>query len=431
MNNTNPMNIKYHQVDHLFLLIGENPLPNYVAAKTLLKSTGKPYLVYTKYTENAANRLRDILGLTEHEKVPLENNESNAFEIKKRIKGKVEELQKKYPEHKHFGLNYTGGTKAMAVHAYQVLIDLRLLPEPTFSYIDPRNLEILIDQKNSQIPFDVLDAQIKQSLQMSFERLFDLHDLRWKPNDIPITKPSLPQASKEILQIYLNNRSEIAKPYQNWCESQLWKSKKKNYRGIYTYWLDEPDLATVILDITDLPAKIKPVFNKYLGAAGNQLSLQEAKKKGFQQFSHICGWLNCGWFEDYVLAEVQKIPSNLKIDESAMSFHIEDPDNVSAEWDKFEFDVAFRRCYQLFALSCTTAIYDNVCKEKLFEAYVRARQLGGAEARVALVCPHNDPARLEKQLKVLTQDRRIAVFGQKHLMNLSQAIAKWVEGKNY
>lgn len=283
MDNTNPMSLGYHQVDHLFLLIGENPLPNYVAAKTLLTSVGKPYLVYTKHTENAANRLRDILRLTENEKVPLEENESNAFEIKKRIKEKVEELQKKYPEQKRFGLNYTGGTKTMAVHAYQVLLNLKLSPEPVFSYLDPRILKILIDQKNAQIPFDVLDVQVKQSLQMSFARLFDLHDLRWKPSDAPITKPSLPQTSKELLQIYLNNR-DVATPYQKWCENELSQSTKKkierNGRTIYKYWLDEFELESVILDITTIPDRIKRVFNKYLDAIGDKLSLKNARRKG-------------------------------------------------------------------------------------------------------------------------------------------------------
>lgn len=51
------------KVDHLFLLIGENPLPNYVAAKTLLKEAGKAYLVFTEHTEKPTERLMEELGI--------------------------------------------------------------------------------------------------------------------------------------------------------------------------------------------------------------------------------------------------------------------------------------------------------------------------------------------------------------------------------
>ena len=38
-------------------------------------------------------------------------------------------------------------------------------------------------------------------------------------------------------------------------------------------------------------------------------------------------------------------------------------------------------------------------KQKLFEAYIRARQVGGEEARVALICCEDDPVRLEAEMK--------------------------------
>jgi len=55
-----------YKVDHLFLLIGENPLPNYVAAKTLLAEGGKPYLVFTEHTQKPAERLQEALDISEN-----------------------------------------------------------------------------------------------------------------------------------------------------------------------------------------------------------------------------------------------------------------------------------------------------------------------------------------------------------------------------
>ncbi|MDM3848665.1 MAG: DUF1887 domain-containing protein [Aphanizomenon gracile PMC627.10] len=439
MTTNNPLDWENHQVDYLFLLIGENPLPNYVAAETLLREGGKPCLVYTEHTKDAARILQKILNLDENDKLPLGRHESNAFEIRKAIKNKVEEIKDenikagKDPSKICFALNYTGGTKAMAVHAYQAFLESDISTEIKFSYLDPRNLKMLIDQKNSSpIRLDIFDKKIKTKVDIPFERLFELHDLRWKQHDAPIFQPSLYDAAKEIIVIYENknyhSRKEVADSYQSWCKDELSKAKKAN-----KYWQEESDLEKLSLNINDVPQKIKQVFQKYMGISGQQLHLKIAKNLGFNSYQDFCGWLNCGWLEHYVLWQIQQIPDslNLNIDESAMSFHIEDPDNKNAIWDKFEFDVAFRRRYQLFAISCTTSIHDNTCKEKLFEAYVRARQLGGAESKVALVCLHHDTKRLEKQMKILTQDNKIAVFGINHLMNLSQKITNWIQGKDY
>jgi hypothetical protein len=434
MTSTNPLDWKYHQVDHLFLLVGENPLPNYVSAKTLLKDGGKVYLVDTTGTnptkpgeEGPSQRLRAILNISEKDRVPLEDYESDADEIKRIIKRKVEEIQeqdkKDYPgKVKCFGLNYTGGTKAMAVHAYQALLELNLSPKPVFSYLDPRSLTMRIDSQKPTL--DLLEDQVKTRLDISFEKLFALHNLRWKPDDKPIKTPCLTDAAQDLVDLYINQRNSVAEGYRKWCDDILAREAKYNNK----HWLYEKQLKSVSLDLSNLPSPIQDLLKAKLNLSDNQLELKVAKNYGFKKFSQFCEWLNCGWLEHYVLWQVQQI-KNVELDESAMSFHIEDSDNPTEKWDKFEFDVAFRRSHQLFALSCTTAVYDNTCKEKLFEAYIRARQLGGAEARVALVCPHNDPARLEKHLKILMQDKKIAVFGQKHLKKLSENISKWIEGK--
>ena len=46
--------------EHLFLLIGTNPLPNWVAAKLLLRDSGKLYLIHSATTSGVAERLADF-----------------------------------------------------------------------------------------------------------------------------------------------------------------------------------------------------------------------------------------------------------------------------------------------------------------------------------------------------------------------------------
>jgi hypothetical protein len=126
---------------------------------------------------------------------------------------------------------------------------------------------------------------------------------------------------------------------------------------------------------------------------------------------------------------------------------LEPPENS----DLFQFDVVAIRGYQLFAFSCTTesasqekdtgvrGVFKSrlesetggrgLLKHKLFEAYVRAQQMGGDEARVALVCciAKAEAARLEAEMRRdLRLKGHIRVFGREHLVNLTKNIEDWV-----
>ncbi len=151
--------------------------------------------------------------------------------------------------------------------------------------------------------------------------------------------------------------------------------------------------------------------------------------KGFSSLSDVCSWLSGIWLEHYVLHQIQNISEQFPdIHESAMSFHIDDPDNTDDKYDRFEFDVAFMRDYQLFALSCTTAHDKATCKQKLFEAHLRAKQLGGDEARVALVCLYNNPDRIKRDLEATVRDKKIAVFGCNDLKSkkFAKKMTQWI-----
>lgn len=105
-----------HQCDDLLLLVGTNPLPNWVAAKELLNPGGRVHLLYTKGVERHARRLRDIL--EKRERIPvswLATADADARKIYDEVKAYAARLAQN-PNRK-LGLNYTGGTKMMAVHA--------------------------------------------------------------------------------------------------------------------------------------------------------------------------------------------------------------------------------------------------------------------------------------------------------------------------
>lgn len=66
------------------------------------------------------------------------------------------------------------------------------------------------------------------------------------------------------------------------------------------------------------------------------------------------------------------------------------------------------------------------------EAKTRAQQLGGTEARIALVCCSDYPDRLRDELDIASskihqrKDPKIKVFGRKDLHQLGNRMTQWL-----
>lgn len=435
-----------HKVDHLFLLIGENPLPNYVATRLLLNQGGMPYLVHTTGTEKLAKRLQTILsneliGLKTAKLVSLNDYEADAYQIQKAIRSKLETIKDG-----KIGLNYTGGTKAMAVHAYRAVFSA-LRSETVFSYLDPRKLKMCIDSENTPIePIKVTP----EMLEVQLCKVFQIHGWVWKSD--PIYSPQLSEAAQVFAKFH--EQGELVHLWRNWCNQVL----RKQTRDDKGRWLNKTNLQTVSplnLKMVQYQVKIVNALSQ-LGVTGEDFSLQtikegaiaEAKNNNIEKFKFdledVCKWLDGEWLEHYVLQQVQVITQDLAIHDSATSFWIKDPNSKNT---KFQFDVAFMRGYQLFAISCTTSADKSLCKSKLFEAYIRAQQLGGSEARVALVCcVSNEDTDAEGKKKYTKdaleteiinvfnpssesgmRDHKLAVFGRDDLIDLSSKIEEWIK----
>jgi len=405
-----------YKVDHLFLLVGENPLPNYVAARLLLNQGGTPYLVYTTGTDKPAQRLQKILssepiGLKTAQLVPLNNGEADAYQIQKAIRSKLETIKDG-----KIGLNYTGGTKAMAVHAYREVLS-KERPETVFSYLDPRRLEMCIDRENG----DRIRIKVKpEMLQVKLVKLFQIHGLELNGN--PTKEAQLPELAVELARIFKDENQ--AKQWFDWyCQVFCGEARKKKNSN-YGDWKSKSDLAGLSISIeTAPPAVITYLKRENLVTSDDKLSLQAVQQKGvFQEIKHFCKYLDGLWLEHYVLQQVKNIADKHSIKDYGLNFEVP----LTGTRNGFEFDVAFTRGYQLFAMSVSTTSKRDLCKVKLFEAYLRARQMGGDEARVALICCTDEPDSLKAEVAVL-DDKKIAVFGRDDLMDLSSRIEGWIK----
>ena len=183
----------FERVDHLFLLIGKNPLPNYLATVQLLKAGGTAHLINTTDTETQAERLKTVL---EQEPVPkpytveeivLDDPTAYPKEIEFEITAKAKGLKGK------IGLHYTGGTKVMSIHAYRAIDSLNRASQ--FSYLDSQSLKMCIEERGY-----LHTSPVTQDV--SFETLFALHGIKLnrEKDRRPSYEPRLGEVSSAIAQ---------------------------------------------------------------------------------------------------------------------------------------------------------------------------------------------------------------------------------------
>jgi len=133
--------------DHLLLLVGANPLPNAVAGKLLVAPDGTITLVHSGGASGTADVAQRLRGWLEQQEVVntvelKEVEESSPSSIVRGVQERLNAIQAKT-----VGLHYTGGTKAMSVHAYRTVEQWAKEKNITaaFSYLDARTLEMVFD----------------------------------------------------------------------------------------------------------------------------------------------------------------------------------------------------------------------------------------------------------------------------------------------
>jgi len=398
-----------YRCEHLFLLVGTNPLPNFVAAKLLVQEGGKVYLVHSSEdsgTASIARRLSGLLGRPTHNirmAQTIEVKEADATDIYDRISATARGLSGT------IGLHYTGGTKAMAIHAYRAM---KSLERPVvFSYLDSRTLTLRIEPLRSERS---LIIPVQLAVKPTVRELTELHG---EPLSGLPTRPVMMDATAIALAEACST-TEQAKAWRAWCNDEL-RSQTHPAKD----WLPEGKLRAKRLK---WPSEAR--FESILRTAFEmwdqpEFDLQQAQSHSpFKTCKGLCEWLDGKWLEHYVLDSTAKMATEANLHDFRMAV---ETDRLAAQHG-FELDIAIMRGYQLFAISCTTDTDRGRGKSKLFEAYVRARQLGGDEARVGLVALCDKPAAIEHEVEQQWQaEGKVRVFGPEHLPNLADLLKQW------
>ena len=364
----------------LILLVGTNPLPNYVVGKWFIqenKGLERIWLVYTGQTKRYAENLEKEFKKSNVtiEKKSL-SNEASSFTIRKEFKEGVLSNLKGRTIH----LNYTGGTKTMSVQTYISTLketesgENELGIKATYSYLNARRFNIYQDDKENPISGD-----LRKEIDLDLENLLNLHGYK-KVNGEDKYKASLNETVKALMSI--DNIENIKFPEES-------IRNPKNYK----YLLERKN------DLSD-----GHIFNaeqrKLLGKLPSNLAVYSpdgiAKRSlNDENIKYAIEFLGGKWLE----LLVEEIVSHVKIPILVLNskklntgWEIRDPNEWSKARNKFnqfmikfELDVLLLYGYQFFGISCTTSKDRSLCKSKGFEILHRAKQIGGDEAKAILI----------------------------------------------
>lgn len=386
-----------HHTDTLILLVGGNPLPNYVAAHLLSHPQSQLVLIHSEGTQDQAKRIKDVLrdeGRTQSELKDV--NESDPASIY----DAVQAAAKQYSSGS-IGLNYTGGTKAMAVHAYRALEQTN--PQAIFSYLDARSLSIVIDRTDF--------LPIAHRVAVSLDTLLALHGLGSHKQAMKRSiTPKLSATRAALLEIHTDAAQR--EEWRSWCQAHLRRENGK--------YKSDGDLNRLTITDVTVSAVQRGLRHDAPNPNPNQSPLKDIlDRKG----GGIAKWLEGDWFEENIFTCLQAGIEKRTSCDLAMTI------NPSFGSTDFEFDVGLMYGHQFFGISVTTDDTKSLCKSKLLEAVVRTEQLGGAEARCALVCCAKDDVvqQLGNEVQGLPNERLIRVFGSHQVGQLADHLDQWIE----
>lgn len=352
----------------LVLLVGSNPLPNYLAACALRPA--RIVLVYSKETEAAKDRLRSELGKALGEEVMFDEacvqDATCATEVRRVFDSLLAE-----DGAQDVHLNYTGGTKVMAAHARIAFRKANGAPRHA-SYLDEGGKD-----RQPCLRFD--DGNPKPlshypNIPLSLQTLLALHGITHKPREARTPAPTIEDAGG-ILHKVLTDLPLAAALY---CERERLQELGNPNKAI-----SEPFRAErygLSLSLPELPT------NEQL----NQFKSAKEKKSWFEQWYKFIGG---EWLEEWMGEQLRLLASELGIDAERDITVGVNAERIGRQKDDptMEIDIGLIRGHRSYLISCTTDTTKRLCKSKLFEIAVRSRQLGGDLARAALVCLADDP----------------------------------------
>lgn len=410
----------YYAMSDLILLIGTNPLPNYVAAKYFLDNHPDIKNIWLVYSEATKFQSSTLVYAESIEKVIRNNFQgvNNGFEFKflplrdvdnaQLVRNDFQILISKLEQNAIVHLNYTGGTKVMVAHIHEMLSDQHHI-KTEFSYLSPKSFRLIDDNGKC------LSDDLRKTINLNFEDLISLHGFERINRDKIFPFENAVNIFGELIDNgELDTYYDIAKGgYRRSNYENNNKSLISDKKGLLKHREAKTIAGSFLRVNNSLPEDYK-LFNDE-GSIKDEQSLFTDN----ELIKNIVKFFDGGWLEMYIykiLSEELKSYSQLKI---YNNWQIRKPN-----WEKinpnlnFELDVIIMYGYQLCGISCTTDRKKSICKSKGFEIILRTEQIGGDESKTIFVtlAEDNTVAELQEELSIETgSTENILVLGKNDL----------------
>jgi len=390
----------------LTLLVGTNPLPNFVTAEYFLTTNTSLKTIILIYSEDNqkqsgtkkyADNLQELLKSRHGDKLAIKkvhlSDVGNAEKIQSDLKQLKEYLETSNSVH----FNYTGGTKAMGIHVYRWLEqyannnNIRI----SFSYLDARKFCIVSDSGE-------ISEDLREKVSLSIDEIIKLHGFERKNHPQNNIFKNAVEKFKEMIKE--NRINDYFDSYKGFFRDE------KNDLIIKTNKMREK--------IQKLKEEIKPqgAFLEIIKSLPEDYRLFNDdgsfnSKTDNNHFEKAAKFLDGKWLECFVydlLNEKKGNESKITVD---MDWEIK---KKSDDYDNgFQIDVVLVKGYQLIGISCTTSDKKALCKGKGFEIFMRTRQIAGEESRAILI------TRLEEAEKIkVQQELEVDTGGKKNILVL-------------
>ncbi|MBZ3936147.1 hypothetical protein [Methanimicrococcus blatticola] len=431
------MNSVMNRIEYLYLLIGTNPLSNYVVADFFLKhETNLKEIHFIHSTEDLENGIQSTEPVAVHLKSVLERKAGgvriflhgirikDSFSIHTDIRALLSGSEdfKNVQDFKNVHLNYSGGTKEMALHSYETFKDI-LGAAVTFSYFDSRRNRL---KEDSGLEEPVESVFLGDKVEIHFDELFELHGY----STIPIDEQSGSVFSVEFFREFLDaiQNPEFFEDYLEWREYffDVYPNPQKPIPADGKILLS--DLLPPNFSISEILEKT--VFLKihhempeysFLEERGGVYYLRtEISNKQTDKLIETRKYIVGHWFEQYVYLLLKE---NLL--EKGLISDLDLNIMIQSATKNFEIDVAMINGYELFGISCTTDKTQSLCKSKGFEILHRTKQIAGDNSKSILMTFMNEKntAEIDADLSDILEDR-LLVLGLDDLFPKEKFIQK-------
>ncbi|MBW7875579.1 MAG: hypothetical protein H3C47_06310 [Candidatus Cloacimonetes bacterium] len=379
-------------METLLLLVGTNPLPNLIVATHCIqncKGLQKIVLLHTEQTKETASRLE--LAITavngiqlEFQKVRIRNELGENFSA---VEADFIHILNQLPDKTH--LDFTGGKKWMSVFLVKGLSSI-VDKKFTYSYLENQGPKLI--SSNPHLP-----SKVKCPQNLKIQHLLACHGYKLADADgrlAPAFRIWLKSISEEIVREAILNGPKL--PIQKFRPGSGWKDlrKKKKWQSEFVSRIQNAQESNrvAIQNCPILKGLVDTANQTVEGLVPDYRFVELDLNAKCELAVELLQLLEGQWTELWVQHCLDSLQSD-------SSFELQS--NCKAQSDRTpsdkvpELDLLLRVNWSLILVSVTSAKDRGTVKGKAFEAYHRARQIGGDHAFAVVVSKIKEDGALE------------------------------------